>query len=123
VIDAKTGPPLTLGQWTQLSKLTVTGARELAPVAATRGGDVMVLGAPGTTVGPNPSQGIAYVFIKPANGWSSATVPAATQTREWLGRYDRDSRATPDIHHPECGALLNNCQSRPDLRVNTAIRD
>jgi len=31
----------------------------------------VVAGAPYATVGSNPSQGAAYVFVKPANGWAS----------------------------------------------------
>jgi hypothetical protein len=39
-------------------------------------GDTVAAGAPGDDVGANQSQGSAYVFVKPATGWASATETA-----------------------------------------------
>jgi hypothetical protein len=36
-------------------------------------GNTVVAGAPSATVGGNAGQGAAYVFVKPASGWVSAT--------------------------------------------------
>lgn len=41
-------------------------------------GAVVVVGAPETQVGVNAEQGVAYVFQRPAGGWSGALGPAAT---------------------------------------------
>jgi FG-GAP repeat len=37
------------------------------------GNNAILIGAPGTTVGSNASQGAAYLFIKPATGWRNTT--------------------------------------------------
>jgi FG-GAP repeat len=39
-------------------------------------GGTIVIGATGATVGGNPYQGAAYVFVRPAGGWSSMTQAA-----------------------------------------------
>jgi hypothetical protein len=36
-------------------------------------GNVVVAGAPYTTVGSNSEQGAAYAFVKPATGWKNMT--------------------------------------------------
>ena len=41
-------------------------------------GSVVVVGAPKTDVGANAEQGVAYVFQRPAGGWSGALAPSAT---------------------------------------------
>jgi hypothetical protein len=39
-------------------------------------GNTIVVGAPGTTIGGNPRQGSAYVFVEPAQGWTNMTQTA-----------------------------------------------
>ena len=39
-------------------------------------GDTVVAGAPAPTVNGHAAQGAAYVFVKPAGGWASATETA-----------------------------------------------
>jgi hypothetical protein len=49
-------------------------------------GDTVVVGARLATVGSNQLQGTAYVFVKPANGWTDMTETA--QINEANGRYE-----------------------------------
>ena len=51
-------------------------------------GDVIVVGSPGHTAGTNWSQGSAYVFTRPAGGWSSGT-EAATLTASDGSTFDQ----------------------------------
>jgi hypothetical protein len=43
-------------------------------------GDTIVAGSPAHTVGSNSQQGAAYVFVKPAGGWTTMTSPTAELT-------------------------------------------
>jgi len=43
-------------------------------------GDTAAIGADGATVGANKFQGAVYVFVKPAKGWTRASVPQAKLT-------------------------------------------
>ncbi len=68
------------GGWadsTETAKLTASSGAafdQLGPVAAS--GDTVVAGAANRTVGGNGFQGSAYVFVKPASGWTNATETA-----------------------------------------------
>ena len=63
------------GGWasgTETAKLTASdgAAGDLLGYSAAIDGDTVVAGAPGATVGGNPDQGAAYVFVKPGGGWA-----------------------------------------------------
>jgi hypothetical protein len=62
-------PPAT---WEELAELTASdGPQTFTSIAID--GNVVVVGAPYETVNGNENQGAAYVFVKPADGWSSMT--------------------------------------------------
>lgn len=68
------------GGWadtTQTARLGVPG--EAIGSAVSISGDTIVAGSPYATIGSNYAQGAAYIFVKPANGWTSMT-PTATLT-------------------------------------------
>jgi hypothetical protein len=58
--------------WSQQARLTTSdGANgDNFGTAVAISGDTVIVGAPYKDVGPNPSQGAAYVFVKPAGGWA-----------------------------------------------------
>jgi len=60
---------------TQTAKLTASdgAAGDNLGVSITVSGDTVVAGAPADDIGVNANQGSAYVFVKPASGWGSAT--------------------------------------------------
>jgi hypothetical protein len=66
--------------WSQVARLNgVNGAtHDVFGSSIAISGDTIVVGAPSAKVGENAYQGKAYVFVKPAAGWSGAPVPAAT---------------------------------------------
>ncbi len=69
------------GGWasaTQTAKLTASdgAAGDLFGYSATISGDTVVAGAYADDVGANADQGSAYVFVKAAGGWASATQSA-----------------------------------------------
>ena len=73
------------GGWqsgTESAKLTASdgGANDLLGTSVAISGDTVVAGAFNETVGNNQSQGAAYVFVKPAGGWGSATPTQAKLT-------------------------------------------
>jgi hypothetical protein len=62
-------PPAT---WQELAELTASdGPQSFSSIAID--GNVVVVGAPYETINGNESQGAAYVYVKPADGWSSMT--------------------------------------------------
>ena len=67
--------PVRIDPLAQRAKLTASdGAvddRLGFSVAVSADGSTVVAGAPDATVGANPFQGAAYVFVKPKGGWSS----------------------------------------------------
>jgi hypothetical protein len=73
--DTKARYPVVIDPWMQLAELTASDATDysfLGYSVATQGGTVVV-GAPGTTIGSNNSQGAAYVFVKPKSGWKTTS--------------------------------------------------
>jgi hypothetical protein len=70
--------PLTIDPFLQQAKLTAsdgaTGDQLGFSVAVS--GDTVVAGAPYDKVGANGNQGSAYVFVKPASGWTDMTETA-----------------------------------------------
>jgi FG-GAP repeat len=65
----------------QLTELTASdgAAGDAIGTAVAIGGDTVVVGAPNETINGNTYQGAAYVFVKPASGWSNLT-PVAKLT-------------------------------------------
>jgi hypothetical protein len=58
------------GTWTQLQELTAPDDAPDGFGAVAIDGSTMVLGVPGQTVGSNPSQGAAYIFVESGGTWS-----------------------------------------------------
>jgi len=60
---------------TQTAELTAANAIQFDSFGQSVGisGNVVVVGAPGATVGANQLQGAVYVFIKPATGWKNTS--------------------------------------------------
>jgi len=52
-------------------------------------GDTIVIGAYGDDIGPNTEQGSAYVFVKPAGGWSGSLTESAKLTASDGAALDR----------------------------------
>src|SRR5205807_1572235 len=75
VDDAGARYPLKVDPFVQQAKLTASdgGAGDEFGVSVAVSGDTVVAGADRATVGANPFQGAAYVFVKPATGWANAT--------------------------------------------------
>jgi hypothetical protein len=63
---------------TQVAKLTASdgGYENVFGASVAIFGDTIVAGAPGATVGSNPLQGVAYVFVRPVAGWKDMTETA-----------------------------------------------
>ena len=66
------------GNWittTQTAKLTASdgGASEQFGWSVALSGDKVVVGAPFADIDANAEQGLAYAFVKPANGWMDMT--------------------------------------------------
>jgi len=59
----------------QLAELTASDrtSNDQFGEAVAMSGSTVVVGAPGATIGSNPVEGAAYVFVKPANGWGNMT--------------------------------------------------
>jgi hypothetical protein len=70
------------GGLTQSAKLTASdgAASNRFGVSVAIAGDTIVVGASSATVGANTRQGAAYVFIKPAGGWSGSLTESAKLT-------------------------------------------
>lgn len=83
------------GDWAdaeQIAKLTASAAssRLLGYTSVAIAGDTIVAGSPFDSVGSKASQGSAYVFQKPAGGWTTGTQTARLMlsggsTRDWFG--------------------------------------
>jgi hypothetical protein len=65
------------GGWvseTQTAELTAHNSFGMG-LAVSTDGTTVVTGSPNATVGVNQSQGLAYVFVKPASGWKNTAKP------------------------------------------------
>jgi hypothetical protein len=85
-------PPSGWTEAHQNAKLTakegVAGDQLGATVAISQpasGPSTIVAGAPGATVGTNPAQGAAYVFVEPPGGWSEPPQEAKLTAKEGAG--------------------------------------
>jgi uncharacterized repeat protein (TIGR01451 family) len=78
------------GTLTESAKLTASdgAAFDIFGVSVAIDGDTIVVGADGNDVGANPNQGSAYVFVKPASGWSGALTENARLAASDGGRFD-----------------------------------
>lgn len=63
------------GGWTNMTETAVLSAGDAVYLATSlsMSGNTVVAGAPSTTVGANPLQGAAFVFVKPAAGWKTTS--------------------------------------------------
>jgi hypothetical protein len=76
--DAGARYPVVIDPWVQLAELTASdgvNGDELG-ISVSISGNTVVAGAENATVGGNAAQGAAYVFVKPADGWSNMTQTA-----------------------------------------------
>ncbi len=64
--------------WKQTAKLTASdaGTNSFFGSSVSISGDTIVVGADGANLGEKQAAGAAYVFVKPANGWTDATQTA-----------------------------------------------
>jgi hypothetical protein len=77
---------------TQLAELTASDGSpgDGFGVSVAVSGDTIVIGAVAHSVGPNPQQGAAYVFVEPVGGWTDMTENAELTasdgtSNDWLG--------------------------------------
>jgi hypothetical protein len=70
--------PIVVDPWVQTAELTSSdgGPGDQFGWSVAVSGSTVVVGAPFHTVGLNLGQGAAYVFVEPANGWTSMTQTA-----------------------------------------------
>jgi len=70
--------PIIVDPWVQTAELTASdgGLGDEFGLSVSISGSTVVVGAPFHNVGNNLAQGAAYVFVEPANGWSSMTQTA-----------------------------------------------
>jgi hypothetical protein len=70
--------PIRVDPFVQQGKLTAADGAEFDALGTSVAisGETIVVGAPSATVGSNPGQGAAYVFVKPRSGWANATQTA-----------------------------------------------
>jgi FG-GAP repeat/Prealbumin-like fold domain len=100
------------GGWanaTQTAKLVPGNARDGLGVAVAISGNTIVAGAPGARVLSLP-RGAAFVFVKPAAGWSNATQTAKLTASDgaqgdWLGQSVAISGDTIVAGAPQKGAV------------------
>jgi FG-GAP repeat len=82
VDDAGAVYPVVVDPWVQLARLYASdgavGDKLGQSIAIS--GNTVVVGAFSAAVGNNSSQGAAYVFVKPANGWQTQTTESAKLT-------------------------------------------
>ena len=78
VATAGASYPIRVDPFVQQAKLTASDGAEFDSfgTSVATSGDTIVVGAPSATVGSNPDQGAAYVFVKPRSGWADATQTA-----------------------------------------------
>lgn len=72
---------------TQTAKLTASdgAAISLLGQSVSISGDIIVAGAPWTTIGNKSQQGAAYVFVKPPTGWVNGTQAAKLTASDGTG--------------------------------------
>ncbi len=67
--------PIIVDPWVQAAELTnslgLAGDGLGRAIAIDEAGDTVVVGAPYATISGNASQGAAYVFVEPTNGWAT----------------------------------------------------
>jgi hypothetical protein len=61
----------------QTAELTFADAGQLGASVALSGNNIVLAGAPISTVGANQQQGAAFGFVKPASGWKTTSDPNA----------------------------------------------
>ena len=73
-------PLVVSSHWIQVARLNgVNGAsHDNFGSSVAISGDTIVVGVPSAKVGGNAYQGQAFVYVKPAGGWSALPTPAAT---------------------------------------------
>ncbi|MFO0860837.1 MAG: hypothetical protein U0570_09800 [Phycisphaerales bacterium] len=75
--------------WTQQAKLTASdgGAFDYFGSSCVLSGDSVAFGAPNQTIGANPAQGSAYVYVRSGATWTqqSKLLSAAGLSDEWFG--------------------------------------
>jgi hypothetical protein len=80
VEDAGATYPIRIDPWVQAARLTASdgAANDLLGVSVAVSGDgsTVVAGVRSKQIGSNAAQGAAYVFTRPASGWSSVTQTA-----------------------------------------------
>src|SRR5258708_4591733 len=70
--------PVKVDPFIQVAKLTAAGVPDALPIsiAITEDGSTLVAGAAFATISGNLQQGAAFVFVRPATGWATATQTA-----------------------------------------------
>jgi hypothetical protein len=78
VDDRNARYPIVVDPWVQTAELTASdgAAGDQFGWSVAISGNTVVVGSPFHTVGANASQGAAYIFVEPANGWNSMTQTA-----------------------------------------------
>ena len=63
------------GGWSNMTETAVLSAADTVDLgwSMSLSGNTVVAGAPYATVGANPEQGAAFVFVKPADGWKTTS--------------------------------------------------
>jgi FG-GAP repeat len=76
--DAAARYPVVVDPWVQLAELTSSDGvqGDAFGWSVSISGDAVVVGTPYATVNGNVDEGAAYVFVKPANGWTNMTQTA-----------------------------------------------
>jgi hypothetical protein len=82
VADRGARYPLLIDPLVQQAKLTASdgAANDWLGLSVAMSGDTVIVGAPLATVGTHSQQGAAYVFVKPAAGWTSTSAFTAKLT-------------------------------------------
>jgi hypothetical protein len=82
VADRGARYPLLIDPFVQQAKLTASdgAANDWFGLSVAMSGDTVIVGAPLATVGTHSFQGAAYVFVKPAAGWTSTSAFTAKLT-------------------------------------------
>jgi hypothetical protein len=75
VVAAGASYPIRVDPFVQQGKLTASDGAEFDALGTSVAisGDTIVVGAASATVGSNPDQGAAYLFVKPRSGWADGT--------------------------------------------------
>ena len=70
--------PIRVDPFVQQAKLTASDGAQFDALGTSVAisGATIVVGAPSATIGSNPGQGAAYVFVRPRSGWADGTQTA-----------------------------------------------